>query len=76
MNKKRVGKRTIRLNNMPTIIAASSIVGPKEGQGPLKDKFDLIMSDDLYGEKTWELAESKMVQTVMEMNFKKSNKTL
>jgi len=26
----------------------------------LKDKFDLILSDDLYGEKTWELSESKM----------------
>lgn len=76
MNKKRIGKRTIKLNNMPTIIAASSIVGPKEGQGPLKDKFDLILSDDLYGEKTWELAESKMVQTVMKMSVEKANKTL
>ena len=76
MNKKRIGKRTIRLNNMPTIIAASSIVGPKEGQGPLKDKFDLILSDDLYGEKTWELAESKMMQTVMEMTVQKANKKL
>ena len=76
MNKKRIGKRTIKLNNKPTIIAASSIVGPKEGEGPLKDKFDLILSDDLYGEKTWELSESKMVQTVMEMSVKKANKTL
>ena len=75
MNKKRIGKRTIRLNNMPTIIAASSVVGPKEGEGPLKDKFDLILSNDLYGEKTWELAESKMVQTVMETAIKKVNKT-
>ena len=76
MNKKRIGKRTIKLNNKPTIIAASSIVGPKEGEGPLKYKFDLILSDDLYGEKTWELSESKMVQTVMEMSVKKANKTL
>ena len=74
--KKRIGKRTIRLNNMPTIVAASSIVGPKEGQGPLKDKFDLVISDDLYGEKTWELAESKMVQTALEMSVKKVNKNL
>ena len=74
--KKRIGKRTIRLNNMPTIVAASSIVGPKEGQGPLKDKFDLVISDDLYGEKTWELAESKMVQTALEMSAKKVNKNL
>ena len=76
MTQKRIGKRTIKLNNMPTIIAASSVVGPKEGQGPLKDKFDMVLSNDLYGEKTWELAESKMVQTVMEMNVKKVNKTL
>ncbi len=76
MNKKRIGKRTIRLNNMPTIICASSIVGPKEGKGPLKDEFDLVLSDDLYGEKTWELAESKMVKTVMQMNVKKVNKDL
>ncbi len=74
--KKRIGKRTIRLNNMPTIIAASSVVGPKEGEGPLKDKFDLVLSNDLYGEKSWELAESKMVQTVHQMNVKKVNKTL
>ena len=76
MSDKRIGKRTIKLENMPTIIAASAIVGPKEGQGPLKDKFDLILSNDLYGEKTWELAESKMVKTVMEMNVKKAVKTL
>ena len=76
MTQKRIGKRTIKLNNMPTIIAASSVVGPKEGQGPLKDKFDMVLSNDLNGEKTWELAESKMVQTVMEMNVKKVNKTL
>lgn len=76
MNKKRIGKRTIKLNNMPTIISASSIVGPKEGQGPLKNGFDLILSDDLYGEKSWELAESKMVQEVMQMSVKKANKKL
>lgn len=76
MSKKRIGKRTIRLEYMPTIVAASSIVGPKEGQGPLKDKFDLVISDDLYGEKTWELAESKMVQTALEMSVKKVDKNL
>lgn len=76
MSKKRIGKRTIKLENKPTIISASSIVGPKEGEGPLKDRFDLILSDYLYGEKTWELAESKMVQTVMQMSVKKANKNL
>ena len=52
MRNKRIGKRTMKMQNSPTIISTASIVGPKEGKGPLKDKFDVILSDDLYGEKT------------------------
>ena len=40
MASKRVGKRTVKLQNKPTIISAASIVGPKEGKGPLKDYFN------------------------------------
>ena len=76
MANKRVGKRTVRLQNNPTIISAASVVGPKEGQGPLKDYFNLVLQDDLYGEKSWELAESKMVQTAMQMAVKKADKQL
>ncbi|MDU3724476.1 MAG: stage V sporulation protein AD, partial [Clostridium celatum] len=36
---KKVGKQTIKLENPPKIISTYSIVGPKEGQGPLKDYF-------------------------------------
>ena len=61
MESKRVGKRTVKLKNNPTIIEATSIVGPKEGKGPLKDYFDIILDDDLCGQKSWELAESKMI---------------
>ena len=42
----------------------ASIVGPKEGQGPLKYSFDEIIDDELYEEKTWEKAESKMIRNV------------
>ena len=76
MANKRVGKRTVKLQNNPTIISAACVVGPKEGQGPLKDYFDLVLDDDLYGEKSWELAESKMVQTAMQMAVKKAGKKL
>lgn len=76
MANKRVGKRTVRLQNNPTIISAASVVGPKEGQGPLKDYFNLVLQDDLYGEKSWELAESKMVQTAMQMAVQKADKKL
>ena len=36
----------------------------------------LILQDDLYGEKSWELAESKMVQTAMHMAAQKAGKKL
>ena len=49
MANNRVGKRTVKLQNNPTIISAASVVGPKEGQGPLKEYFNLILQDDLYG---------------------------
>ena len=40
----------------------SSIVGPKEGQGPLAKYFDQCLEDEFWGEKTWEKAESKIIR--------------
>lgn len=76
MNNKRIGSRTVRLENGPTIIQATSIVGPKEGQGPLKNYFDIVLDDDLCEQKSWELAESKMVQIAMKKTCEKANKAL
>lgn len=76
MKSKRIGSRTVKLENNPTIISAASVVGPKEGEGPLKNYFDLILSDDLYGEKSWELAESKMVETAMRKAVQNADKKL
>lgn len=76
MANNRIGKRTVELKNKPTIISTSSIVGPKEADGPLKDYFDIKIDDDLYGEKSWEFAESKMVQTVVQHAVSKANKSI
>ncbi|MBO7528242.1 MAG: stage V sporulation protein AD [Clostridia bacterium] len=54
--------QTIYFKNKPKIIGFYSIVGPKEGKGSLKEYFDYIMKDDLFGEKTYEKAERKMVE--------------
>jgi stage V sporulation protein AD len=37
-----------------------------EGKGPLGKSFDLVWTDSLNGEKSWELAESKMLQNAMQ----------
>ncbi|SES75933.1 stage V sporulation protein AD [Natronincola peptidivorans] len=65
MANNKIGIQTIKLTNPPSIIAANAIVGPKEGKGPLAKNFDIVLEDDLYGEASWEKAESKMaIETV------------
>ena len=57
----RVGKQTIRLENTPKILDTSSIVGPKEFNGPLSSYFDLHIDDVFMGEKSFEKGESQMM---------------
>ncbi|SNX55395.1 stage V sporulation protein AD [Thermoanaerobacterium sp. RBIITD] len=70
---KRIGSQTVKFVNPPTILSSGTIVGPKEGQGPLKDYFDMILTDDTYGEKSWEKAECKMFQDSVNLALKKAN---
>lgn len=53
---------TIHLAAPPTIIASASIVGAKEGEGPLRAEFDYISENSYFGEKSWEKAESNMLR--------------
>lgn len=52
--------------NPPVILASYSVVGPKEGQGPLRKTFSKVWKDQLHDEKSWEVAESKMLQEAMQ----------
>lgn len=67
MAQKKLGKQTVVLENPPSIISTATIVGPKEGEGPLKDYFDLILDDDLWGEDSWEKCESKLQQEAIKL---------
>ena len=57
---KRIGSRTIELENRPTIIGYGSVVGKKEHDGPLGKEFDSFSSDCRFGEKSFEKAESHL----------------
>ena len=59
---KKIGKQTIKFDTPPTITECSSIVGPKEANGPLAKYFDKTLEDEFLGEKTWEKAESKIIK--------------
>jgi len=58
----RIGRSTVKFEKPPAIYESSSTVGKKEGEGPLRDDFDLILEDDHFGEDSWEKAESKLQQ--------------
>ena len=68
----KIGKQTIRFDNPPTISECASIVGPKEGQGPLAKYFDQCLTDEFWGEETWEKAESKIIKETINSVVSKS----
>lgn len=71
---KEVGKQTLIFKNDIFINSTATIVGPKEGAGPLKETFDKAY-DELYcGEATWELAERKLMSEAIDLCLQKANK--
>lgn len=58
---KKCGNQTVMFSSPPVISAFASVVGQKEGQGPLREHFDFISSDEYFGEESWEKAESAML---------------
>lgn len=60
-----LGEQTIAFDRPPSIIGHGNIVGPKEGDGLLKKYFDKILEDTLWGEESWEKAESKILNAAI-----------
>lgn len=59
---KKIGKQTARTTTNIKIISNATVAGTNEHKGPLGGRFDILMDDGYYGEKTWEKAETKMQQ--------------
>lgn len=59
---KSAGKQSIAFENPPYIIAGSSLVGKKEGEGPLGPLFDQVIEDPMAGKDNWEEAESEFMK--------------
>ena len=69
---KKLKNQTVQFKTPPVILSAASTVGPKEGEGPLRELFDVVLPDVLNGEDTWEKAESTIVASNMELAVKKA----
>lgn len=55
-----LGKQSIEIKTPIYIRNSASVVGSKEGEGPLAELFDLVGQDDMFGCASWEEAESSL----------------
>lgn len=69
----KIGKNSFRLNNPVYIKSGYTVVGEKENDGNFGGNFDLVLSDDLWGEKSYEKAECKMHREAISGAIAKAN---
>lgn len=69
------GKQSIAFEKPPYILSCASIVGQKEGEGPLGKYFDRIEPDPMVGKDNWEEAESELQKQAAKMALQKANLT-
>ncbi|MBR1597537.1 MAG: stage V sporulation protein AD [Lachnospiraceae bacterium] len=67
-----IGKQSLSFDKPVYIMSSASIVGPKEGDGPLKDTFDKIVEDATFGKDSWEEGESEMLKETVSLALMKA----
>ena len=70
-----IGRGSLCFSEAPFIIGTASVVGTKEGEGPIASEFDCIGEDDKFGQDTWEEAESCLQQEALTLALGKADKT-
>lgn len=67
---------TLFFKNPPSITGFASVAGKKEGEGPLKECFDLLFKDNTLGEETWEKSESALQRYCIEQLLQKTQQKM
>ena len=69
---KHIGTQTVVFTTPPRFRAEAAVVGKKEGEGPLRERFDHISADSYFGKKSWEKAESTMLRLCFDLVLSKA----
>lgn len=67
-----IGEQSLTFPGEVYLLASASVVGKKEGEGPLGSAFDMICDDDKFGEDTWEMAESALQKEALSLAMGKA----
>ena len=69
------GRRTWRFEHAPRIVSTGTVVGPKEGGGPLGHSFDIVHGDLRLGQDSWEKAERVLLEEACDRALRKRELT-
>ncbi len=69
---KHIGSQSAKLQYPVYIVSTSSIVGKKEGEGPLGKYFDVILEDLMVEKESWEKAEIEIANKSLNLALEKS----
>lgn len=70
-----LGRASIQPEQPVYIMDSASVVGPKEGEGPLGLLFDVVGENDMFGCETWEEAESSLQKKAVSLALDKAGIT-
>lgn len=70
-----LGKASIKFDEAPYIQSYASVVGKKEGEGPLGAVFDEVVEDPMFGGENWEDAEGRLQAKIAQNAMKKGEFT-
>lgn len=69
------GHQTWVFKHPPVIRATAAIVGPEEGNGPLGAEFDIVHSDLMMQQKSWEKAEHLLMEEAAKLAIENAKLT-
>ncbi|MFM9279839.1 stage V sporulation protein AD [Paenibacillus jiagnxiensis] len=72
---KRLGGQSWKFDSMPRIKGSATVVGPKEGEGPLGSDFSYVYDNLEIDESTWEKGERRLLERASSLALVNSNLT-
>ncbi len=67
-----IGTQSLRFSEACYVLSSASVVGKKEGEGPLGELFDMICDDDKFGADSWEKSESELQKEALHLAMGKA----
>lgn len=69
----KIGRRTIKFKNPPSVLESATVAGKVESEGPLGGGYDIRLQEDTLGQKSWEQSEQKLFEKAAKLAMTKAH---